>query len=167
MFCNHCGHNNDDSAVFCNKCGKTVAATSTGAVVSQEKAVEKSLPHVFLEKDGVLVNDAVFRVSSGQSFPIRNITSVSVTRGSNSFLILVVIAFVFGGLLLSAAGIPGPGVMLILLAIPFIVFIFNRTHSLNIGAGGVFQIALKHKNGKFLESIASAINESISHIQRS
>lgn len=71
MRCNHCGSYNDDSAVFCTKCGQRMPYT---APILQEETVQQAprdsrnaiLPMVLVLAVGIAVGALLFRGGSGE-----------------------------------------------------------------------------------------------------
>ena len=166
MFCQHCGGKHEQEAKFCPECGKPV---SSGGSNANEVLVE-AMPleeRVFLDQGGILVSDAVFKTSLGASYPIRNISSVSVApKPTNSFVLILAILVTLFGLFLMIGSVV-VGMIVMAFSAPFWFMLGNTAHQLKIGAGGVLQTAIESSNQNQLDLIAKAINESILYIQRS
>lgn len=121
---------------------------------------------VFLNDGGILVSDVIFKTSYGASYPIRNISSVSVAaKPASGLLVVVAIVLVLFGLFCMAGNVL-IGFIFVSLSIPFWYMASNRPHQLKIGAGGVLQTAIESTNQNELDSVARAINDSILYIQR-
>lgn len=163
MFCQKCGGEQEKGAKFCQGCGKpTVGADSNSPVQVGEPLQEK----VFLSNGGILVSDVVFKTNSGASYPIRNISSVSVAvKPNNVFVVLIAIVLTLLGLFFGFVNVV-IGFILVLLSGPFWYVASDRPYQLKIGAGGVLQTAIESTNENQLDDVARAINDSILYIQR-
>jgi Family of unknown function (DUF6232) len=165
MFCQQCGTKQEVGAKFCPGCGKPHASE----VLHGNPPTPEPQPlqeKVFLNEGGILVSDAVFRTVTGASYPIRNISSVSVeTKKPSGFLVFLAGLVMLFGLFLMAVSV-GVGFTVILISIPFWYLGTNTSHELRIGAGGVLQTAITSKNSGELNGVASAINDSILYLQR-
>ncbi len=165
MFCQNCGNRQEEGAKFCQGCGRAVAGEVT-APTEPAKIAEPLQAKIFLESGGILVSDVVFKTSSGASYPIRNISSVSVAEKPASwFVMLMAVTLTLFGLFVALGSIP-VAFVIFALSTPFWYMVSNRPHQLKIGAGGVLQIAIENSNVNQLDSVARAINDSILYIQR-
>jgi hypothetical protein len=163
MFCQNCGSKQEAGAKFCAGCGKPVAESTANASISIAEPLEEK---VFWNNGGILVSDVVFRTNLGASYPIRNISSVSVAlKPASSGLMLVAIVLTLFGLFMMFGSAP-VGFVFLLLSAPFWYMVSNRSHQLLIGAGGVLQTAIESTNSSELDRVAKAINDSILYIQR-
>lgn len=167
MFCQNCGTQQEASAKFCHGCGKPVAGEVTRTNEPSQIA-EPLQEKIFWSQGGVLVSDVVFKTGSGSSYPIRNISSVSVTaKRANGFVAVMGIALTLLGLFsMMGAGNVAVGFVLLGFSAPFWFMASNTAHQLKIGAGGVLQTAIESPNASQLNNIARAINDSILYIQR-
>lgn len=164
MFCQKCGRKNEDDSKFCGACG----ASLTGGPAPSGPAVHLPLTEkIFLNKGGIMVSDAVFKTQTGSSYPVRNISSVSVTTKSASIIvmILVVILTLIGGLAIFSPA-PAFGWVLLFMSAPMWWYVLVRPSHLMIGAGGVLQTAIESHDESQLQGVAKAINEAILYIQR-
>jgi uncharacterized membrane protein YvbJ len=162
MFCQKCGQKNSDLAKFCSACGNPMSVdTVTNPIETTTNLVEK----VFFNENGILVSSALFKTDSASSYPIRNISSVSVARkDANGIVILFAYALSLFGLFLMFGSV-GAGAVFIGLSIPFWIAHSNRAYQLKIGSGGVFQTAIESQDEGQLQKIAKSINEAIIFIQ--
>jgi hypothetical protein len=169
MYCPKCGSKNEDGAKFCSACGnalitvETIASSIANAPSQPKPLAEK----VFFEQGGVLVSDAVFRTTTGSSYPIRNISSVTVAqKPSNWLVVLIAGALTIFGLAVAGTGGGGVSLVFIIPGIFFWIILFNRPYQLKIGAGGVLQMAIEDSNEGRLNQVARSINDAIIYIQR-
>jgi hypothetical protein len=141
---------------------------------------------VFYDANGINVSDTVFVAPSGDQFPIRNITSVSVRESDNKMLlgiggVLTAIGFFMSNIQNAFAQMPTPsyqagvsmnGVVVLLTGIICLVaWHFTKQNTLYIGAGGTLQKAISYPKSqdeklKILKDVSKAINESISNLQQ-
>jgi uncharacterized membrane protein YvbJ len=101
MFCQQCGSKCDESAKFCSACGASLAGGAAPEKVTPENTLDEK---VFYNSAGIFVSDAVFKTATGESYPIRNISSVSVAIKPVNIIavLLAVVLSLFGGFALMA-----------------------------------------------------------------
>lgn len=168
MFCTQCGSHAPETAKFCNSCGLNlqpfVAALKEAPKSSD---IPRSLGRVFLDTSGVVVTEAVFKASAGSSYPIRNITSVSVRRRTPNVLIsIVAVGLTFFGLLILMLGSVLIGLLACGIGGMFWWNIATQPFELRVGSGGVEQVAIESKEEEHLQRIALSINEAVLEMQR-
>ncbi|MBC3920137.1 zinc ribbon domain-containing protein [Undibacterium sp. CY18W] len=162
MFCSKCGSEAQVNAKFCDNCGNSLSGDVAPAARTDDVAVEK----IFMDQHGVYVSDAMFKLASGKSYPIRNLTSVVVSRKSGSILLFIISLFItLLGLMLLVSS-PVVGLVTLLFSGMSWTFFMQRDWQLKIGAGGIIQVAIEDKNKNYLDSVATAINESLVYLQR-
>ena len=137
------------------------ASDCIAAPVSTESFEEK----VFLDRPGILVTNSIFSISPGSSFPIRNISSVSVDRDPPRWLSwILAIVFTVNAFVFMSVN-PAFGFVTLMFSIPFWYRALNRAYRLRIGAGGAPQIAIDSQSAATLEEVADAINGAILYMQ--
>ena len=168
MFCTECGTQLTANAKFCSSCGHslqkstTVDAPSTSGPASASAVPER----IFLDSGGVRVTEAVFKTSTGDIYPIRNITSVAVRRRTPAVIVTIIAMglTLFGFFIM--LGSVAIGVFVLFVAALFWANVATQPYELRIGSGGVDQVAIESKEEPSLQGIASSINEALLHIQR-
>ena len=123
------------------------------------------MPTIFYEDSGIVVSDTTFILPNGDQYPVRNISSVKVRDKD------IVGLLVAGILFASYAIMVGNPYTLVVSLIFFTLWWLTRANVLLIGSGGITQEALtfnkrEQEKLQLLISIAAAINESISNLQK-
>lgn len=137
-----------------------------GCRIAGPITIESLEEKIFLDRPGVLVTNAMFSVSPGASYPIRNISSVSIVRDPPRWIswILAVVITVNAFMLMGFN--PTVGFGIILLSIPFWYRALNRCYQLRIGAGGILQVAIGSRSASTLQEVADAVNGAILYMQK-
>lgn len=162
MFCQKCGQRNNELAKFCGTCGTSISSDASANPTEESKGFAE---RIFFNENGILVSSALFKTDSASSYPIHNISSVSVARkNANGIVILLAYALLLFGLFLMLGSVK-VGMIFIGLSTPFWIIHANRPYQLKIGSGGVFQTAIESKDESQLQKIAKTINEAIIFIQ--
>ena len=122
---------------------------------------------VFFDKNGVKVTDAVLVVPSGDSYPIRNISSVAV-RQSNPVVKLIIGALLTFLALKSIDA--GDEVYPYIFGLPGVILLWlwwnNYFWALFVGTSGGTQAAIKFKKQEpLLKEAEQAINKAILAVQ--
>jgi hypothetical protein len=174
MFCEQCGNKCNDDAKFCSACGTAlVGTTKTAAPIADAAHTQINPPtpqnaleeKIFFNAGGVFVSDAVFKTGMGTSYPIRNISSVSVDIKESILLLLcAAVVTLFGFFIMIGSFVAG--MIFLALAGALWWLYMQRPHLLKIGSGGVLQTAIESSDEPYLNNIAKAINDAILYIQR-
>ena len=129
------------------------------------------MANIFFEERGLKITDTVLVTPSGDQYPIRNISSVKSQTVQKMWCLVVGVLLVIVGVVSMFQADKGAAGA-ILIGPMFIAFWwFTKKVILEIGTGGLPQAVLtvqpaSAKNLKFLNEAMSAINESISNLQK-
>jgi|SRR5450631_583526 len=169
MYCSQCGKSCPPDAKFCANCGARVDTTedvTQGTAIGAPPAEQHAFERVFLDSAGVVVTEAVFKTGTGSSYPIRNISSVLVVKKpAGAGVIVFASAFLLLGFFMLLGSAP-VGLFFLVIAALFIANIVTQPYQLQVGSGGVNQVAISSKNEAELRRIAAAINEAVLNLQR-
>ncbi|MFZ6678214.1 DUF6232 family protein [Undibacterium sp. Tian12W] len=163
MFCSKCGSEVQADAKFCNSCG---ASLNVDVPPAPQRNNDVVVEKVFMDRHGVYVSDVMFRLSTGANFPIRNLTSVTVSQKSGNVLLFILALFSTLFSLIMVFNVPFVGFVMLALSAVFFILYFQRDWQLKVGAGGIIQVAIQDKNKAYLDSVATAINESLAYMER-
>lgn len=167
MFCQECGNKRQPDAKFCGNCGKGFDVHNGGGANSRDRNDTSFGEKIFFTHGPLSVSDATFTTYLGASYPIRNITSVSVSAKGPGWLlrVMTVVLLMFGLVALFGISV-SLGVILLGLSAICLYALSTTTYQLRIGAGGVLQTAIESHDSQQLHGIAKAINEAIVYLQR-
>lgn len=123
---------------------------------------------VFFDQQGVKITDAVLTCPNGDSFPIRNISSVAVRESNHKGKLLIGIVLTLMALISLANG---GSVYPYLFGIPGIILLVNWWQNyywaLFVGTSGGQQPAIKFKvEDPLLREIEKAINLALLQVQK-
>ena len=129
---------------------------------------------IFFNRNGMLVDDSKFMHANGDQYPIRNITSVKVREKDEKWKLIIGLLLVGVSIYYAADPVSLEFQNNILSATSGALFIlwwwFSRKYIIWLGTGGMDRpgVVLRKTRGNLdlIRDISTAINESISNLQK-